>query len=172
MEVIMLRPLALLCLSACALAQTPQNLQDYARDMREDNVVTTPQEVHRASPPAADLTAEQLEQKGDELRSEKNWADAVDYYTAAIAKKPSAVLYNKRGMAKAVAMRFDEARKDYERAVKLDKSYAEAENNLGAMLYYQKRLGAAIKHYKKAIAIERRATFFSNMGTAYFAKKD
>lgn len=169
----MLRSLALLCLSTCAFAQTAyKDPGTVAREIRDDQIVVTPQEVHRVAPPSPDLSVEQLEKKGDELRSEKNWADAVDYYSAAIDKKPSAVLYNKRGMAKAVAMRFDEARKDYERATKLDKTYAEAENNLGAMLYYQKKFNPAIKHYKKAIAIERRATFFSNLGTAYFARKD
>ena len=142
----MLRPLALLCLSACALAQTPQKTQDYAREMRDDTVVTAPQEVHRVPPPSMDLTAQQLEEKGDDLRGEKNFADAIDYFTAAIDKTPSAALYNKRGMSKAGMMRFEDARKDFERALKLDSSYAEAENNIGAMLHYQRKLGPAIKY--------------------------
>ena len=168
----MLRSLALLCLSACALAQTSQPPQDYAREMRDDTVVTTPQEVHRVAPPSMDLTVEQLEEKGDELRGEKNFADAIDYFSAAIDKKASAPLYNKRGMSKAGMMRFEDARKDFEKALKLDKTYAEAENNIGAMLHYQRKLGSAIKHYKKAIALDQRATFYSNLGTAYFAQKD
>lgn len=168
----MLRPLALLCLSACALAQTAQKTQDYAREMRDDTVVTAPQEVHRVPPPSMDLTTQQLEEKGDDLRGEKNFADAIDYFSAAIEKQPTAPLYNKRGMSKAGMMRFEDARKDFERALKLDKTYAEAENNIGAMLHYQRKLGPAIKHYKKAIALDQRATFYSNLGTAYFAQKD
>ena len=168
----MLRPLALLCLSACALAQTPQTSQNYARDVRDDNIVTTPQEVHRVSPPDAALTPQELEIKGDELRSEKNWADAIDYFSAGIEKSPSAILYNKRGLAKVGLMRFKDAEKDFQKAIKVDKTYAQAENNLGAMYYYQKRFGPAVKHYKKAIAIEGNASFYSNLGTAYFAQKD
>lgn len=169
----MLRSLALLCLSACAFAQRPQAPPpDYAREIREDNIVTTPQEVHRVAPPDATLTAEELEAKGDQLRSEKNFADAIDYFTAAIEKKPSAVLLNKRGLSKMGLMRLQDAKKDFENSAKLDKKYAEAENNLGAMLYYLKKFGPAIKHYKRAIAIEGKASFYSNLGTAYFAKKD
>jgi tetratricopeptide (TPR) repeat protein len=171
----MFRPFALICLSACALAQAPQPTQpspNVAREMRDDTVVTAPQEVHRVPPPAADLTIDQLEEKGDELRGEKNFADAIDYFSAAIEKKASATLYNKRGMAKAGMMRFADARKDFERALKLDKTYAEAENNIGAMLHYQRKLGAAVRHYKRAIELERRATFYSNLGTAYFAQKN
>jgi tetratricopeptide (TPR) repeat protein len=140
--------------------------------MGDDNVVTAPQEVHRVAPPSADLTAQELENKGDALRGEKNFADAIDYFSAAIEKKASATLYNKRGMSKAGMMRFEDAKKDFEKALKLDKSFSEAENNIGAMLHYQRKLGPAIKHYKRAIALEQRATFFSNLGTAYFARKD
>jgi tetratricopeptide (TPR) repeat protein len=173
MEVTMLRPLALLCLSVCALAQS--NYQDpgtIAREMRDDQIVTTPQEVHRVPPPDAKLTAMELEVKGDQLRNEKNWADAIDYFSAGIEKTPSAILYNKRGLAKVGLMRFEDAKKDFEKAIKLDKTYAEGENNLGAMLYYQKKFNPAIKHYKKAIALDGKASFYSNLGTAYFAKKD
>jgi tetratricopeptide (TPR) repeat protein len=178
MEVIMLRPFALLCLSACAVTALAQQTIRFgqepavARETREDTVVTAPQEVHRVAPPSADLTATQLEQKGDELRGEKNFADAIDYFSAAIDKQATAQLYNKRGMSKAGMMRFDDAKKDFEKALKADKKYAEAENNIGAMLHYQRKLGPAIKHYKRAIQLEQRATFYSNLGTAYFASKD
>jgi len=172
----MLRPLALLCLSACALAQstiTFQNPDAVARhEVREDTIVTTPQEVHRVAPPDANLSVHELEIKGDQLRNEKNWADAIDYFTAGIEKEPSSNLYNKRGLAKVGLMRFEDAKKDFARAIKLDKKHSEAENNLGAMLYYQKKFGPAIDHYKKAIKLEPKASFYSNLGTAYFAKKD
>jgi len=165
------RSLALILLCSCAFAQT-QIPHNYTGEVRDDNVVTAPQEVHRVAPPSADQSAQELERAGDDLRGEKNYADSIDYYSAAIEKQPTAKLYNKRGMAKTSMMHFEDAKKDFERALKLDPTYSEAENNIGAMLHYQKRLGAAIKHYKKAIKLDPRATFYSNLGTAYFARKD
>lgn len=142
------------------------------RPSDENNVVATPEQIHRASPPPQDLSVDELEQRGDELRGEKNYTDAIDYYSLGIKKQPASKLFNKRGMAKVGLMRFADARKDFEKAVKLDKMNAEAENNLGAMLYYQRKFGGAVKHYKKAIALDPKATFYSNLGTAYFARKE
>jgi tetratricopeptide (TPR) repeat protein len=162
----MFRSLALILLSApFVVAQQPY----YSNN---DTVVTTPEQLHRVNPPDNNLSAEELEKRGDELRSEKNYPDAIDFFTLAIEKKPVAGLFNKRGLAKASMMRFDDAKKDFERAVKIDKTLPEAENNLGAMLYYKRNFGGAIKHYKKAIKLQRNASFYSNLGTAFFAKKD
>lgn len=162
----MFRPLALILLGApLAFTQQPY----YSNN---DTVVTTPEQIHRVNPPDSNLSAEELEKRGDELRGEKNYPDAIDFFTLAIQKKPAAALYNKRGIAKASMMRFDDAKKDFERATKVDQNFAEAENNTGAMLYYRRNFGGAIKHYKKAIKLQRNASFYSNLGTAYFAKKD
>ena len=66
-----------------------------------------------------------------------------------------------------------EARKEFEQAIKIDKNYPEAYNNLGALFYNSRRFGAAIKEYKKAIKLsEENASFHSNLGTAYFSEKD
>lgn len=168
----MFRALALILLSSATIAAA-QNPPEIARTWDDGNVVTTPAQLHRATPPDPNATAEELEKIGDELRAEKNFADALDYFTAALEKEPSARVYNKRGMAKVGMMLLGEAKKDFQKATKLDKKYPEAENNLGAMLYYHDRnYGAAIKHYKKAIALEPRANFYSNLGTAYFGRKD
>src|SRR5512142_2677378 len=43
-------------------------------------------------------TPEQLEQRGDELRESKAYLDAIDYYQAAMKKRPTAILQNKEGM--------------------------------------------------------------------------
>lgn len=151
----------------CALAQQPKS-----KYSPSDNVVTTGEQLHRVSPPEQNLSAEDLEKKGDELRGEKNYVDAIDYYSLAISKHPSASVHNKRGIAKLQMLRFDEAKKDFERALKLDKKHPEAHNNLGVVLYGRKDYGGAIKHYKQAINLARNASFYSNLGTAYFAKKD
>ena len=58
------------------------------------------------------------------LRSEKSYLDALDYYRAALAKKPSnAALYNKIGINELQMGRFSDARKDFERAIKATGSW-------------------------------------------------
>src|SRR5882757_2869911 len=55
--------------------------------------------VRRAEAPPADAAPVDLEQRGDVLRAEKSYLDALDYYRAALSKKPnSAVLLNKIGI--------------------------------------------------------------------------
>ena len=77
---------------------------------------------------------------------------ATEHYRAAIAKKPdSALLFNKMGITELMIHRLKDARKDFERAIKLDKRYADAYNNLGVVYYADKNPGKAIKQYKKAI---------------------
>jgi tetratricopeptide (TPR) repeat protein len=139
----------------------------------DGNVVTTPEQVRRVPPPAASATPEELELKGDELRGQRLFADAIDYYQAAIKKSPSAMLHNKLGIAHLLMIRHDEAKKCFERAVKLDPTLPEAQNNLGAAHYAKKNYGRAIKHYRKAIKLkDDSASFHSNLGTAFFARKD
>jgi tetratricopeptide (TPR) repeat protein len=127
----------------------------------------------RVPPPPADATSAELEQQGDVLRAEKAYLDAIDYYRAAIKKQESAVLHNKSGICLLLLRRGAEARKEFQRAVKLDKQYPEAYNNLGALYYNDRKFGAAVKEYKKAIKLnEQNASFHSNLGTAYFSQKD
>ena len=125
-------------------------------------------------PPPADASPKQLEDTGDHLREIKLYNDAIDYYQAALKKKPnSATLYNKIGIAHLEMNRLREAQKLFERAAKLDANFPEPVNNLGVVYYLWKKNGKAIKLYRKAIQIrETSASFHSNLGTAYFAKKE
>ena len=130
--------------------------------------------VRRAEAPPAEARAVDLEQRGDVLRAEKSYLDALDYYHAALAKNPKdAALYNKIGINELQMGRFSDARKDFERAIKTDKELADAHNNLGVIYYLQKKYGAAIKRYEDAIKLrDDSASFYSNLGAAYFSKKD
>src|SRR5437879_3208884 len=96
-----------------------------------DNVVQAPEQLRRVPPPANNLTAAELEAKGDELRTQKNYADALDFYHAAMGKQNSVTLENKAGIAELQMLRYDLAKKSFERSVKLDPKYADAHNNLG-----------------------------------------
>jgi tetratricopeptide (TPR) repeat protein len=132
------------------------------------------QPARRADPPSPSASAEDLESRGDQLRAEKAYFDAIDYYRAALAKKPnSPQLYNKEGIAELMTQHFREAGKLFERALRSDHSYADAYNNLGVIDYEAKKYGRAIKQYKQAIKLQAgSASFFSNLGAAYFARKD
>lgn len=146
--------------------------QDYGQDAR-----VTPPPTRKIEPPPANASSAELEEKGDQLRSEKAYLDAVDYYQEAIKKMrkgpQQAIVYNKLGMALLGLGRIDDARKSYKKAVKADSKLAYAVNNLGFTYYYGKKYGRAIKYYKKAIKLEPMiASFHSNLGAAYFANKD
>jgi tetratricopeptide (TPR) repeat protein len=134
----------------------------------------TPLTVRRAEPPAANATAEELESTGDRLQAEEAHLDALDYYQAARVKKPdSARIYNKLGIAELQIQRYKEARRHFEKAIRIERMFASAYNNLGSVYYGQRKYGTAIKQYRKAIQLEPAvASFHANMGAAYFAKKD
>ncbi len=139
-----------------------------------------PPPLHRADPPAPGASPEALEQRGDELREEKNWLDAIDYYQAALKHVPGdASLLNRIGICQIQARRLRESKKTLERAIRLDRRYADAYNNLG-VVYYETGVsyhstsdfGKAIKMYDKAIALsDEYASYYNNRGAAYFAEK-
>ena len=139
-----------------------------------DNSATTPEQLRRAGPPPQNATAAELERLGDNLRFQKAYADALDYYRAAIKRGPdSAILHNKAGMAELQMLRYQEARKEFQRSTKMDPKYADAFNNTGVIFYIERNYGKAIRNYKKALEVtETSASFHSNLGTAYFARKD
>ena len=129
--------------------------------------------MQRVAPPPENATAMQLEGEGDNLRGQKLYLDSIDYYRAAIKKADSAALHNKIGISLLLLRRDSESRREFERAVHMDKNYPEAYNNLGALYYNGHRFGAAVKEYKKAIKLSsENASFHSNLGTAYFSEKD
>ena len=82
----------LLCTLLAAILTTPSLLAqihhfDQARS--SEQVELSSPAVRRAEPPPADAAAATLEERGDTLRAEKSYLDALDYYRAALAKKPS-----------------------------------------------------------------------------------
>jgi tetratricopeptide (TPR) repeat protein len=139
-----------------------------------EQLEVSPPPVRRADPPAEDAAVAELESRGDTLRAEKSYLDALDYYRAALAKEPkSARLYNKIGINELQMARFGDARKDFERAIKCDRLFADAHNNLGVIFYLQKKYGPSIKRYEDAIKLrDDSGSFYSNLGAAYFSKKD
>jgi tetratricopeptide (TPR) repeat protein len=132
-----------------------------------------PPPLHRVDPPAPGATPEELVRRGDELRENKNFLDAMDYYEAALKASPGdAAVYNKMGIAELMTQRYKEAKKNFEHAIHADRKHADAFNNLGVVYYIQHNYGGAIKNYEKAIALnDAAASYFNNLGAAYFGKK-
>jgi len=145
-----------------------------AQARSSEQVQVAPPPVRRAEAPAADASVAELERRGDTLRAEKAYLDALDYYRAAIAKEPNnAKLYNKIGINELQMARFSEARKDFEKAIKNDRQFADAYNNLGVIYYLQKKYGKAVKQYEGAIKLRQDSgSFYSNLGAAYFSRKE
>ena len=130
-----------------------------AQNRSPDQVQVSPPPLRRAEPPSPTASLTELERRGDALRAEKSYLDALDYYRAALAQEPSnARLLNKIGITELQMGRFPEARKDFERAVKNDRQFADAVNNLGVIFYLQKRYGKAIRRYEDAIKLRPNLT--------------
>ncbi len=139
-----------------------------------EQIQVGPPPLHRAEPPSEQANPEDLEKRGDALRAEKNYLDALDYYSAALAKKPNnSPILNKMGITELLIQRYKQAKKDFEHAIKADREYADAYNNLGVVYYIEKKYGKSIKEYGRAIDLHKdAASYYSNLGAAYFSKKE
>ena len=108
------------------------------------------------------------EQRGDLYVVRKMYREAIDAYRAA---GNTAALWNKIGIAYHQLGQLENAKKSYERAIKLDKKDADALNNVGTVFYAEKKYRTAIARYNKAIGISpNAASYWSNLGTAYYAR--
>ncbi|MFZ0733439.1 MAG: tetratricopeptide repeat protein [Candidatus Sulfotelmatobacter sp.] len=138
-----------------------------------EQVQIKPPLIRSIDPPKPDATPSALEATGDQLRGQKLFLDALDYYRAALAKQPrSAALLNKIGITELMMQRYREAKKSFDQSIKTDRKFADAYNNLGVVLYEERKYSGAVKQYEKAIAIDSTsASFYSNLGAALFSKK-
>ncbi len=123
-----------------------------------------------AAPTAAQQSTLAPEQRADIYMARKMYREAIDKYNEA---PDSAVISNKLGIAYHQLQDLGAARRNYQRAMKMQPSYAEAVNNLGTIFYAQKDYRRAIKNYKRALRLSpESASIYSNLGTAYFARRD
>jgi len=134
---------------------------------------TSPSQSTLTAIPDGSASAEQLEQQGDQLRAEKRFLDAIDFYNVALKKKPTAILWNKVGMSYLLLQRRDPAAKAFDKAIKADKHDAAGYNNRGYIEQMKQRYDSAIKYYTKAIKLrDDDAVFHYNMAASYFGKHD
>ena len=121
-----------------------------------------------ADPPAPKISPEQ---RADILMARKMYREAIDVYSQAPDNSPSR--WNKLGIAYHQLQDLTDAKKSYERAIKLDPHFGEPRNNLGTIFYSQRSFRSAIREYKRALRImPDSASVYSNLGTAYFARQD
>jgi tetratricopeptide (TPR) repeat protein len=141
---------------------------------RSEQVQIKPPLLRATDPPAPEATVADLELRADQLRTEKLYLDALDYYQAALKKEPrSASLLNKIGITQLMMQRYREAKKSFDQSIKVDRKFADAYNNLGVVFYEQRKYAPAVKEYRRAIAIDdSSASFYSNLGAALFSKKE
>ena len=68
--------------------------------------------------------------------------------------------------------KFHSARQAYTNATRLDKNFAEAWNNIGTVLFMEKKYGKSVKYYQRAIELKSdNASFHMNLGTSYYHLK-
>jgi tetratricopeptide (TPR) repeat protein len=136
--------------------------------LAQSNLFDNPVKTTPSLEPAPSLSEEQ---RGDILMARKMYREAVDVYREGPAT--SALLHNKTGIAFHQLLQLDQAKKEYERSIKLNPKYAEAINNLGAVYYGQKSYRRAVRFYKRALNLTpNAASIHSNLGSAYFARKE
>jgi tetratricopeptide (TPR) repeat protein len=113
------------------------------------------------------------ETRGDIFMARKMYREAIDAFRQGSAKDP--ILLNKIGIALHQLTQLDNARKSYERALKLKPDYIEAMNNIGTVYYAKKSYRRAISWYEKALKVapaeSKSASIYMNLGTAWFARK-
>src|SRR5215472_15380272 len=86
------------------------------------------------------------EEWGDLYMARKTYDAAIDHYSLAINSHKNSVpdkadiasLYNKVGICFQQKMEYGEARKAYDNAIRMDKTLAQAWNNLGTTYYLDK----------------------------------
>jgi tetratricopeptide (TPR) repeat protein len=122
-------------------------------------------------PPAAPASPPKLsfEQRGDLYMARKMYREAIETYRE--GAQNSAVLWDKIGIAYHQLGDLASAKKSYEHAIKLDKKYPDAINNIGTVLYAQKKYRSAISRYNRALTFApESASIWSNLGTALYAR--
>jgi tetratricopeptide (TPR) repeat protein len=130
-----------------------------------------PKPGQASTPPPASKPVITAEMRGDILMARKMYREAAEAYKE--GPKDSAVLLNKTGIAYHQMLELGPAEKYYHLAVKVNREYSEAINNLGTVYYARKGYRRAIGEYKKALRINpKSASIWSNLGMGYFARKE
>lgn len=102
------------------------------------------------------MSAEEYKAKGNDAFRQKNFQEAIDYFTKAIeaSETPNHVLYSNRSACYASLHKYDDALNDANECVKINPTWAKGYNRVGAAEFGLGKYEEAINAYNKALAIE------------------
>jgi len=105
---------------------------------------------------------------GDALMAHRRYQAAIEAYKQA---PPTAVVWNKMGIAYQMLFNMEEAVRCYEKSLKLDSKSVNVLNNLGTVYDSMKEYRLAVKMYHKALKIDpQSALVLKNLGTDLLAQ--
>ena len=162
----------LLAVLPVALTAQQRASLDSARELEHQSPEWASIEQHLPDPATA--SAKQLEGQADILRARRFPKAAMDYYGYALQRggDPERI-YKKIGMTHMEMREIELARVYFKKVVKMNRKDSEGWNDLGAVEYLDKNIGAAISDYKRSVKLDKSsAVYHSNLGVAYFDKKD
>lgn len=146
-----------------------------ARAQQKNPPVLRPASSTQPASPEPEMTPRQMQElRGDIYMARKMYPNAIATYKKLLRQeKKNPVLLNKIGVAFQQWERPGPAAHFYKKAIKADKTYASAYNNLGTIEYGKKHYSKAIRWYEKTLKLrmEAPATVYSNLGYAYFGEK-
>jgi hypothetical protein len=121
----------------------------YRHDANASQTVT-----YQAAPALQPADAEACYRRGNALRQEQRFSDALALFDRAITLQPRhAEAHNGRGIALASLQHFEQAVAAFDTAIGLKPDYAEAYNNRGLVLHDLNRLDGALSSFDRAIAL-------------------
>src|ERR1700690_3265783 len=167
--------LLLTSLSFVVLCVPPLQAQEHAPAMPP--AASSPDAIPSQSTNVVRMTERQVqEMRADILMAREMYAEAIQDYDQLLAQAPKdAELLNKIGVAYQQQGNTLLAGHYYKRAMKANKTYVSAINNLGTVEYEKKHYGRAIRLYKTALVLKPTddiATLYSNLGYTYFGIKE
>jgi len=151
-----------------AHAQTVQNVALRA--------VVTPAPQPGPSPQPAMTPFQIAEMRADILVARKMYPDAIKEYLKLAKEQPkNTAVLNKLGEAYESLQDEGHAEHWFKQAIKVDKNYASAYNNVGTVEYAKHHYKNAVDWYEKTLNLDPDASIgaptYSNLGYAYFAWK-
>jgi tetratricopeptide (TPR) repeat protein len=131
------------------------------------------QQNNSAAPNAPTTLREKDELQARIYMAKKQYPEAIQLYSKLSQQYPKDAPYvNYLGIAQLQEGKLDDARKNFERATKINKRFSDAYNNLGATYYAEKQYKKAISQYQRSLALQPNvASVYTNVGYAYFAQK-
>jgi tetratricopeptide (TPR) repeat protein len=125
----------------------------------------------QSPPPVAHASTEinlSLEDLGNLQLVRREYQAAIETFTQVPNK--SAAVWNKIGIAYQQMFITEDARKSYEKALKLEPKNSDVLNNLGSIYYSRKEFSIAEHYYRKALkSSPKSALIYKNLGTDLMA---